>query len=283
MATHTTTKYALRYPDLPQSPADIPDWLGKLAADTDAAFAGYGVGVFSSRPSAGKAGFLYLASDTGVVYMDDGAAWHTVGFVADGGVTVAKLDVRIPNPNFILGLMMIEGVLPYNGYTTGTPQTSLEVAAVSSWDLSINAGRALVQGDDDATQGMYLYTRAATGNITLGTHAPASNPRWDIIGLQYNDADFTGRSPVGANLIQVVGTPNSSASMTGPNLAGLPSLPNSCLPLAYILIKNTDSGVVGGQIISERKLAGPGIWGEDNHRYRLGVQSDGTLGIELVI
>lgn len=79
MATHTTTKLALRYPDLAQSPADVPDWLQKLAEDVDSTCSGFSKGLFSARPSASRSGWFYYATDTNTLYMDDSSVWHVVG------------------------------------------------------------------------------------------------------------------------------------------------------------------------------------------------------------
>lgn len=86
----TTTKYSLRYPDLATA-ADVPAVVQNLANDADAAFAGWSTAVFGSRPAAGKAGRIFLASDTGVAYIDDGTAWHALNAIATGSITSAMI------------------------------------------------------------------------------------------------------------------------------------------------------------------------------------------------
>jgi hypothetical protein len=182
-----------------------------------------------------------------------------------------------------LGLMMIEGVLPYNGMTSGTSQTqSFAPGTGAGFGITLAAGRALIQGDDTADQGMYLFSSPGGMSITLANTSVA-NPRVDVLALQFNDVEngYTARTPAGGNLIQVQGTATSGATLA--NRTGAPALPASSLWIADYLLKPGDSGAVGAQIGDKRILAGPGIWGEDNHRYRLGVDSAGALILHQVI
>lgn len=94
MALSTTTKKGLRYPNLAQA-ADLAFLLQILAEDTDAYTAGYTQGIFSARPAAGKFGQLYYATDTNVLYLDDGSSWHSVGSIATGSIVGAMLATNI--------------------------------------------------------------------------------------------------------------------------------------------------------------------------------------------
>jgi hypothetical protein len=55
-----------------------------LAAWAEAQGALYAQGLLSARPTAGKAGRLYRATDdvTGVIYYDDGSTWQSIGAAA---------------------------------------------------------------------------------------------------------------------------------------------------------------------------------------------------------
>jgi hypothetical protein len=179
-------------------------------------------------------------------------------------------------PSLFHGLTTIEGVSP--GYS-GNPQTSLAVSA-SGWNASIAAGYALVQGDDAVDQGMYVHRQAAAYTLPFNPQAPVGNPRVDAVVLRYNDSNFTSRLPARGTFEQVVGTPTAGATMT--NLLGAAAIPVSALLLAWVEVRVGDGGLVAGQIRDMRKVAGPGIWGEDGYRYRLGIGPTGALGTERV-
>lgn len=180
---------------------------------------------------------------------------------------------------FVDAFSFVQGVTPG---LSGNPQTALQVTASGTWVLSIAAGSALVQGTDANPQPMYALTQGSGTTLTLGTHAPATNPRIDAIIVQFNDAGYTARTPANSySYQQIVGTPTSGANLT--NLSGAPSIPASSLLLAYILVNTTDAGVVNGNVSDQRILAGPGIWGEDGHRYRLGIDTTGNLYVGQVI
>lgn len=194
----------------------------------------------------------------------------------------AKLasNVGFSNESQVVGFDIIQGVTP--GRTSATPQNALQVSASNTWNLTIHNGAANVQGTDDIAQGMYGVTQNVAATLSLSTQAPAVNPRVDAIVLQVNDAEYTGRTP--ANnfaFVQVVGTPTSGANLT--NLNGAPAVPASSLLLAYILVLTTDTGVQAANVSDQRILTGPAIWGEDNHRYRLGVDATGNLFLGQVV
>lgn len=172
----------------------------------------------------------------------------------------------------------VQGVTPG---LSGNPQTALQVTANGTWALAIAAGSAIIQGTDNTAQDQYVATQGTTYTLNLGTHAPASNPRIDAICIQYNDSLWTARTPADTfQFVQVAGTPTAGANLT--NLSGKPTIPASALLLAYILVNPTDTGVSVGNVQDERTLEGPAVWGEDGHRYRLGVDASGQLGMTQV-
>lgn len=181
-----------------------------------------------------------------------------------------------------------QGVTP--GPTTATPQNTLQVTASGSYTLSIHLGAAHIQGTDDVAQGLYGVVQNTAFSLTLTTLAPVTNPRWDAIVVQYNDSYYTGRTPAdNFAFLQVVGNESASASLTGPNLTGAPgqsggpALPASCVVLAYVFNTVGEGGVLSGNVLDQRILSGPVVWGEDNHKYRLGVDSTGNLFLGRVI
>ena len=174
----------------------------------------------------------------------------------------------------------IQGVTPR--WAADNPQGVLQVTASGTWTLSIAIGGALIQGTDHVPQPMYNATTFSIQSLVLGTHAPTTNPRIDAIVIQYNDSVYTGRTPADTYaFVQVPGTETAGANLT--NLSGHPALPPSSVLLAYILVNVGDSGVLVGNVSDQRILAGPGMWGEDGHRYRIGVDTNGNLYLGQVI
>jgi hypothetical protein len=86
MATYTTTtKYALRALTGSSLVSEIDIGFASLAADIDAAMAGYVEGTLGSRPAAGKSGRLYRTTDTGQMFIDTGTAWVEMQFTPSKG------------------------------------------------------------------------------------------------------------------------------------------------------------------------------------------------------
>lgn len=230
-------------------------------------------------------------------------------WLADGSVTAAKLASGAAGGSALsqgsvtrdkmagglfsleLGMQYVEGVSggPQGGYTGGAidVRNVLVVSTVSAWTIQIASGWGFVQGDDGTPQGLYPFNVSTSTSYTLPTTAPVSNSRIDAIGVQWNDPIFTGRTPTNsAVIVQQTGTATSGANLTNltgaPGQSGGPALSPSFLVLAYVLINAGDSSVSGANIQDRRKVAGPALWGEDGHRYRLGIDAGGTLGIESV-
>lgn len=179
----------------------------------------------------------------------------------------------------VASFSQIPGVTPG---LSGNPQTALQVSGSGTWNLSIAAGSALVQGTDNTAQGMYAITQGTTFTLVLGTQAPVTNPRIDAIVVQYNDSLYTARTPADSfGFVQVVGTPTAGANLT--NLNGKPAIPASSVLLAYILVNPGDGGVTNAHVGDARILTGPGVWGEDGHLYRIAINATGQLYLGQVL
>jgi hypothetical protein len=208
----------------------------------------------------------------------------TTAFVVNQGYLKAASTGITPSQ--INALAWVEGVsasaLPNAaGAIQSDPQLAMKITLNAGWVLNVAAGHIAVQGDDNNQQGLYWATQAAA-TVTMVTHQPATNPRWDLIIARYNDAAFTGRTPVGLGYEVIVGSENAAAALG--NYAGIASLPVSSVELARVLVRVSDTtGPISGNIVDSRKLAGPAVWGEDGHRYRLGVDGSGIFGAELVV
>lgn len=112
----------------------------------------------------------------------------------------------------------------------------------------VAAGACIIQGDDQANQGMYLAVNDA--NITLSMPAvPGSNKRIDLISVRINDPQAGG--PAGDNASLVVTQGVASATPVAP------AAPTSALPIAQVLRTAGDAAVLTSMITDVRPL---GLW-----------------------
>ena len=239
-------------------PSDLTEWLdstGAVKAYVDKS------GNFSAQS------FLVNGTAIASTNLSDSGVLQRKGKIAS--------NIAQSSESMAVGWDIVAGVTP--GRTSATPQNTLQVSADNTdWNLTIHLGAAHIQGTDDVAQGMYGIVQNTAYTLALGTHAPATNPRIDAIVVQYNDSNYTGRSPADTfSFQQVVGTPTSGATLV--NLLGAPAVPASSLLLAYLLVNTTDTGAQNANVSDQRILSGPAVWGEDNHKYRIGVDSGGNL------
>lgn len=185
MSFSTTTKKALRYPDLAQA-ADIADIVQKLASDVDNYTAGYTQGLFSARPAAGKLGQLFYATDTNALYLDDGSAWHVVG----GGNILGMLGSKPAANAVAVGTeyFATDQIAKYISDGSAWIRIS-EAAGRTSICLAATAdsGCILLQGQAwPSTTGIYadIYARLGTPSVVpdMRTFVP--------VGFKTSDADF---------------------------------------------------------------------------------------------
>lgn len=112
--------------------------------------------------------------------------------------------------------------------------TDLEVLTNSSGlQLSVTAGQAWVRGDYRTTQGLY-FCRVPTAEVVTLEAAHATLPRIDAIILQVTDADIPGDGTTQWDVTYAKGTATAGATLT--NLTGAPTIPNTAMLLAYVLV-----------------------------------------------
>lgn len=117
--------------------------------------------------------------------------------------------------------------------------TDLEVTTNSSGlQLSVALGNAWVKGDTRSTQGLY-FCHVPTANVVTLEAAHATNPRIDAVILQVADADAAGGS-TNWSVTYAKGTATVGATLA--NLTGAPTIPDSALLLAYVLVPATFTG-----------------------------------------
>jgi hypothetical protein len=73
----TTTKLLLPYP-IPDDTVDVPRDVKALADRLELISPSYLSGTYAARPTASTLGRMYIATDTGGVYLDTGAKWLTL-------------------------------------------------------------------------------------------------------------------------------------------------------------------------------------------------------------
>lgn len=114
-------------------------------------------------------------------------------------------------------------------------------AAGANLSVDITAGVAVVMGDDQTFQGMYLVESTTTGtdNFTMPA-APGSNVRHDLVGIDINDPNAGGGAGSNAAFAVVQGT--ASASPVDP------ATPPSFLVLARVVRTAGDASVLAGHI-----------------------------------
>lgn len=139
-----------------------------------------------------------------------------------------------------------EGIAPFDNTKDCTitsmgynKATDLEVATNSSGlQLSVALGNAWVQGDTRSTQGLY-FCHVPTANVVTLEAAHGTHPRIDAVILQVADADASGGS-TNWSVTYAKGAATSGATLS--NLTGAPTIPDSAMLLAYVLVPATFAG-----------------------------------------
>jgi hypothetical protein len=75
---------------------DVPDVNGSLLLVNGGGTGTVAQGLLSARPAAGTAGNLYVASDTKLLYRDNGATWDTIGSTSAGIVLTFNTTAITP-------------------------------------------------------------------------------------------------------------------------------------------------------------------------------------------
>jgi hypothetical protein len=223
-----TPRLALPVPaegDVPDVPAVLTTFADKL--DEAVAAGGYQEGVawymqgtLAQRPAAGTRGRFYWATDTGLLYRDDGAAWTALN--------PASAQPFLDAP----GQVFQEGVMSGGGVTR-----------LNTTDVRVAAGSAWIDGDSIAGfgAGRYFVSWPQTDITGIPAEAGAAN-RVDQIIVQLTGSAFSGTCSVQrlAGASQAGGTTLTVQTGTGGSPAagrvGAAALPAGSLRLADLLI-----------------------------------------------
>lgn len=198
----TTSRYALHKPSGSDSPT-IPADIGTALDQIDGLLVGGDQGLASSRPSTRPNGFLYYATDTGVVSMCEDGSWVTISQPASqrafvqwppatpGGIFTTTTATALPlgtaaTEQSISGAYTKSGnaiVVPsaglYRVSTTVLVDSQTAGAAVSvqvdigtlSWQIQNNPP----SGDLVTVSPTTLVRKAASGTIDVKVHQLTGN------------------------------------------------------------------------------------------------------------
>jgi hypothetical protein len=148
------------------------------------------------------------------------------------GVYSARMDRNL------VDLFFTEGVL-----APGAGDFEVVETSPLSNSVAIQAGRAVVTGDDEANQGKYLCVNETTLNLPLAA-APTVDARIDLIYLRVNDPVAGG--PAGNNAtVEVLAGATSVTPVA-------PATPTTAIPLAEILRTAGDTFVDNAMITDVR-------------------------------
>ena len=135
-------------------------------------------------------------------------------------------------------------VLPLGGVLQGGER--MGVNAATGMQVTVNGGACIVPSGVSALQGAYRVILMQPATLTVAT-SDASNPRVDAVAVYVDDLGTNSSQ----TFVEVfAGTPTAGANLD--NLNGAPTLPDSCLLLAYILVPAGSTSVTSGNIQDQR-------------------------------
>jgi hypothetical protein len=132
-----------------------------------------------------------------------------------------------------------------------------ERAAGTNMSVDVAAGTCVIPGTDTAAQGSYLCRSTAVVNVPLDAAPGAGNSRRDRIVARVHDGQVLGDSTNEWTPDVVTGTPAPSPL--------LPTLPDSCIDLARVLVTSGTAAITNAMI-------------EDRRVFSKGNVPDGSVG-----
>ena len=143
----------------------------------------------------------------------------------------------------IVSALFTEGVLGGGSFIVS------QRALGANMTLDIAAGVGVLSGDNASTQGNYVVREdlASASAVTIGA-ANASNPRYDLVGIQLRDPSAGGAAGRDSVFSVVAGTAASSPSA--------PAVPDSFLLLATVLVGAGVVSIVNANVVDGRVASG---------------------------
>lgn len=116
-------------------------------------------------------------------------------------------------------------------------------AAGANMSVDVAAGKAAIDGDDQANQGTYFVRSTTVTNVAIDP-ADLVNPRIDLVILQVRDANVIGGANNDATIRVVKGAPAG--------VPAAPALPASAIELARVAVAVGQVTVTGANITDRR-------------------------------
>ena len=178
----TTPRWSLRYPGLLDAPLATPTFIQNLALDLDDVGKDLS-GTFAARPAASKRGIYYWATDTRVLYRDNGSTWDEVKPKTIVARAEGNANVSVPHATWTAVALAAERFDTDVIHDNSTNNHRLTCKT---------AGLYLITGH-------FIFTPAAGGQHRLGRirYVPISTgiARTVADSGQTTLASFAGRSP----------------------------------------------------------------------------------------
>jgi hypothetical protein len=140
----------------------------------------------------------------------------------------------------MVDVIFTEGVIDPGG-------GSLAAVATGATQVTIAAGRAAIDGDDQANQGSY-FAQLTTPEVVDLNPPPGANKRLDLVYLQVRDSDAGGDPGDDTAVLFLEGALHATTPV-------LPAVPDSAIPLCSVL--RTAGDVALGTITDLRPTSSP--------------------------
>jgi hypothetical protein len=124
--------------------------------------------------------------------------------------------------------------------------TVVQRSAGANMSVDVAAGKAIVEGDDQANQYLYLSVNEGTVNLPVQGADP-TNPRIDRVVLEIRDTNAGGPAGDDASLRVIEGTPAGSPTA--------PALPDSAISLALIDVAAAATSILDANITDTQAFA----------------------------
>lgn len=120
-------------------------------------------------------------------------------------------------------------------------------------DVACDDGHVIVEGDTVDNQGLYVVRpHPSAANLDIAT-AHSTNPRVDSVVVQVDDDEHDSGGNTRARVMVLTGTATSGATLD--NRTGAPTLPDSALLVADVLVPASDTSISNSQIRDRRRWA----------------------------
>lgn len=150
-------------------------------------------GTFAARPAFGRAGRLYVATDSGQTYFDTGSAWIAVAPSPFVGVRATASGVQnIPNATETSVALDTETYKTLAGlHSTSVNNSRVTIPAGTPTQFYDISGSVKWAGNATGIRGLYVKKNGATYLLDTGATTPTANDTYqsviDTIQLAAND------------------------------------------------------------------------------------------------